>query len=246
MTDEADADQALLSRIRAGDQHALGEFFGAHRERLRRMVQLRLDRRLQGRIDPDDVLQEAFVDAARRLAEYAADPAMPPFLWLRFLTMQRLQTLHRLHLGVKSREAGREVSLYNGSLPGGRLPVAGRPAPRPVDDAEPGRDPGRDPDQDPGGAQRHGPDRPRDPGPAALRGAQQRRDGRRAGHPQGRGQQPLRPGLAPAQGDPSPALGLIDDSGSPRRASRSGLPAASESCRARSDRLNSRRARDEP
>ena len=81
------------------------------------MVHLRLDRRLQGRLDPEDVLQEAFLDAARRLAEYAADPRMPPFLWLRFLTMQRLQSLHRLHLGAKSREAGREVSLYNGSLP---------------------------------------------------------------------------------------------------------------------------------
>jgi RNA polymerase sigma-70 factor (ECF subfamily) len=117
MSHEADADQALMRRICAGEQRALGEFFARHRERLRRLVRLRLDRRLQGRIDPEDVLQEAFVDASRRLAEYAANRPMPPFLWLRFLTMQRLQTLHRLHLGVKSREAGREVSLYNGPLP---------------------------------------------------------------------------------------------------------------------------------
>jgi RNA polymerase sigma-70 factor (ECF subfamily) len=117
MGNTPDADELLSSRIHAGDHRALGEFFARHRERLRRTVRLRLDRRLQGRIDPEDVLQEAFVDAARRLAEYAADPNMPPFLWLRFLTVQRLQTLHRLHLGVKSREARREVSLYNGSLP---------------------------------------------------------------------------------------------------------------------------------
>ena len=81
------------------------------------MVQLRLDRRLQGRIDPSDVIQEAFVDAARRLPEYTVDPAMPPFLWLRFLTAQRLVTLHRIHLGVKARDAGREVSLHSGPLP---------------------------------------------------------------------------------------------------------------------------------
>src|SRR6516164_8545910 len=112
-----DRDDDLIGRIEGGEAGALGELFGRHRERLRRMVRLRLDRRLQGRIDPEDVLQEAFVDAARRLAEYAADPKMPPFLWIRFLTMQRLQTLHRLHLAVKSREAEREVSLYNGSLP---------------------------------------------------------------------------------------------------------------------------------
>ncbi len=117
MSDTTDVEEALTQRIHAGDQSALGDYFARHRERLRRMVRLRLDRRLQGRIDPEDVLQEAFLDAARRLAEYAADRKMPPFLWLRFLTIQRLQTLHRLHLGVKSREAGREVSLYNGSLP---------------------------------------------------------------------------------------------------------------------------------
>ena len=82
------------------------------------MVQLRLDRRLQGRIDPDDVLQEAFVDAVAP-ADRIRGQSGPcrPFLWLRFLTMQRLVTLHRLHLGVKSREAGREVSLYSGPLP---------------------------------------------------------------------------------------------------------------------------------
>jgi RNA polymerase sigma-70 factor (ECF subfamily) len=117
MTSETDAEQALLHRIRAGDVPALGELFAAHRARLRRMVQLRLDRRLQGRIDPSDVIQEAFVDAARRLPEYTADPAMPPFLWLRFLTAQRLVTLHRIHLGVKARDAGREVSLHTGPLP---------------------------------------------------------------------------------------------------------------------------------
>ena len=160
MTSDADADQILLQRICAGNPQALGELFVAHRERLRRMVQLRLDRRLQGRVDPSDVIQEAFVDAARRLAEYTADPAMPPFLWLRFLTAQRLVTLHRVHLGVKGRDAGREVSLHSGPLPSAdsrslAAQLLGR-----IDDSEPGLDSGRDPDQDPGCTQRHGPDRP--------------------------------------------------------------------------------------
>jgi RNA polymerase sigma-70 factor (ECF subfamily) len=107
----------LRDRVQAGDHHALGELFGRHRGRLLKMVQLRLDRRLRGRLDPEDVVQEAFLDAARRLGDYAADPRMPPFLWLRFLTIQRLQTLHRLHLGVQGRDASREVSILNGSLP---------------------------------------------------------------------------------------------------------------------------------
>jgi RNA polymerase sigma-70 factor (ECF subfamily) len=72
---------------------------------------------LQGRIDPSDVIQEAFLDASRRVDEYTALPAMPPFHWLRFLTAQRLATLHRIHLGVKGRDASREVSLHSGPLP---------------------------------------------------------------------------------------------------------------------------------
>jgi RNA polymerase sigma-70 factor (ECF subfamily) len=117
MSNLSDADELLAQRMQAGEQRALGDLFNRHRPRLRRLVQLRLDQRLQGRIDPSDVLQEAFIDASRRLKEYAANPAIPPFLWLRLLTVQRLQTLHRLQLGAKARDAGREVSLHNGPLP---------------------------------------------------------------------------------------------------------------------------------
>ena len=52
----------------------------AYRDRLRQMVRLRLDRRLQGRIDPSDVLQEVYLDFAKRLPEYAADPSMAFYL----------------------------------------------------------------------------------------------------------------------------------------------------------------------
>ena len=70
------------------------------------MVALRLDRRLQGRIDPSDVIQEAYLEASARLAEYLRNPSMPFFLWLRFLAGQKLVTLHRHHLGVRMRDAG--------------------------------------------------------------------------------------------------------------------------------------------
>ena len=82
------------------------DFSSAHRSRLRRMVALRLDQRLRGRIDPSDVIQEAFLEATERRPEYARQPdPMPPFLWLRFLTLQRLQIVHRQQLGTKSRDA---------------------------------------------------------------------------------------------------------------------------------------------
>jgi RNA polymerase sigma-70 factor (ECF subfamily) len=107
----------LEKRAGAGDSSALAELFDRHSDRLRRMVRMRLDRRLQGRIDPSDVLQEAQLDVLRRAGEYAENPNMPPFLWLRFLTGQRLLALHRQHLGAHMRDAGQEVSLYRGALP---------------------------------------------------------------------------------------------------------------------------------
>jgi RNA polymerase sigma-70 factor (ECF subfamily) len=106
-----------LRRGISGDQQALSELWDRHRERLRRLVKLRMDRRLQGRIDASDVLQEAFIDFASRAEEYANDPTMPFFLWLRFLTGQRLQLLHRHHLGAQMRDAGREVSIHRGLMP---------------------------------------------------------------------------------------------------------------------------------
>ena len=74
----------LLDLARAGDQAAFNEIFARHRARLRRMVQLRLDRRLQTRIDASDVIQEAFVDALKKFDDYLKEPKYPLFLWLRF------------------------------------------------------------------------------------------------------------------------------------------------------------------
>ena len=95
----------------------LGRIWEHYRDRLRRVVRLRLDRRLQGRADPSDVLQEAFLDFQSRAAEYAQKPDMPFFLWLHFLTGQRLQLIHRHHLGTQMHDAGREVSLHRGAMP---------------------------------------------------------------------------------------------------------------------------------
>ena len=117
MPDDASANQDLLQRALGGDCAALAELFQQQRGRLEQMVRLRLDRRLQGRLDPADVLQEAYLDVARRFPEYAADPALPFYVWLRMITGQRLVDLHRRHLGARMRDAGLEVSLYRGDCP---------------------------------------------------------------------------------------------------------------------------------
>jgi RNA polymerase sigma-70 factor, ECF subfamily len=118
MNDEnAREDSDLLDRLDGGDEQAMTELFTRRREQLRRMIQLRLDRRLRGRIDSSDVLQDAYLEVARRAREYLAEPSMPPFLWLRFLTSQALQAVHRHHLKVHMRDAGQEVSLRRRSAP---------------------------------------------------------------------------------------------------------------------------------
>jgi RNA polymerase sigma-70 factor (ECF subfamily) len=101
----------LLDRIRRNDGEALGELFELHRERLWRMLYVRLDNRMSRRLCPEDVLQETFLDVARRIGEYLAQQAVPFYVWLRFLALQRMQMLQRAHLGAKMRAAGDEVPL---------------------------------------------------------------------------------------------------------------------------------------
>jgi RNA polymerase sigma-70 factor (ECF subfamily) len=104
-------EEKWLQHLRAGGQTALAELFARHRDRLRRMVAWRLDPRLRGRLDPSDVLQEVYLDAARRLPAFLERPNLAVGLWLRLLTGRRLLELHRQHLGAQMRAAGQEISL---------------------------------------------------------------------------------------------------------------------------------------
>jgi RNA polymerase sigma-70 factor, ECF subfamily len=117
MANKSNDTEILVRRLQAGDTAAPAELFQHYRDRLRRMVRLRLDHRLQGRIDPSDVLQDAYIDLTGRVSEYVANPNLPFFLWLRLLTGQRLLMIHRKHFGTQMRDLGREVSLHNGPLP---------------------------------------------------------------------------------------------------------------------------------
>jgi RNA polymerase sigma-70 factor (ECF subfamily) len=107
----------LLNRAAAGDPEGWRALFDRDRDRLRRLVALRMDRRLQGRVDPSDVIQEAHIEAMTRFPGYLRQPDMPFFLWLRLIVGQRLAMVHRRHLGAQARDAGREIGLYHGALP---------------------------------------------------------------------------------------------------------------------------------
>ena len=116
MSSDSKIDDARVDQAIAGDVGAMTELFDEHRSRLRRMIELRMDRRLKGRVDPSDVLQEAYVDLAKQLPNYAAKPAIPFFIWLRRITGQRLSMTHRHHLGAAKRNAGIEVGIFK-SMP---------------------------------------------------------------------------------------------------------------------------------
>jgi RNA polymerase sigma-70 factor (ECF subfamily) len=109
--------QELMRHAAEGDERCVQQLFARYRDRLRRMVRLRLDPRVQGRVDPSDVIQEAYLETCKNLPEYLRNPQLPFYLWLRFITGQKLALAHRHHLGVQARDAGREVSLYRGPLP---------------------------------------------------------------------------------------------------------------------------------
>lgn len=114
-----DESRELSDLLHAGDENALGRLLERYRDRLLRIVQFRMDPRLNGRIDADDVVQEAFLEATQRIAGYVDNPSMPFFLWLRFITVQKLAGLHRHHFDVQARDREREVSLTPGRSPGG-------------------------------------------------------------------------------------------------------------------------------
>jgi RNA polymerase sigma-70 factor (ECF subfamily) len=103
-----------LERAAAGDAASWRELIGRHHDRLRRMVALRLDPRLRGRVDPSDVLQETYLHAAGQLSSYLAERPLPFFLWLRQLAGTHLAKAHRSHLGTHGRDVRREVALGAG------------------------------------------------------------------------------------------------------------------------------------
>lgn len=110
MSDTPDPN-AIAKQLETGGEAALAELFTQYRDRLWRMVHYRLDSRLHGRVDADDVLQEAYVNAVSRVYSFLQDPTRSFFVWLRLVVNQTLVDVHRRHLGSQMRDAGREVTI---------------------------------------------------------------------------------------------------------------------------------------
>lgn len=98
-----------LEFLRRGGEEAVARLFSSYRETLERMVDFRMDRRLYGRVDSADILQEAYIEIARRSSEFLESPTLSFFVWARQITWQTLLMAHRRHFGTKKRNVSQEV-----------------------------------------------------------------------------------------------------------------------------------------
>lgn len=110
-------ERRLLALAESGDAAALHDLLNVYFAKLVVIASYRMHPRLASRVDPQDVVQDAFVDATRRFTNGQRDSRIPIFIWLRLLTVQRVAEIHRRHFGTQSRDAGREVSIFYGPTP---------------------------------------------------------------------------------------------------------------------------------
>jgi RNA polymerase sigma-70 factor, ECF subfamily len=123
----------LLQQVQQGSAQALDQLMGAHRDWLRQVIDIRLDGRLRARIDASDVVQEALLEAARRMPDFLAREPMPFHLWLRQTACQRLIDLRRQHLGAECRTAERDRPLpASSSVLLARAVLEGTPQPEQI------------------------------------------------------------------------------------------------------------------
>lgn len=106
----------LRQRLRESPEQTLGQEFARHRARLYRIVRFRLDPQLAARLEPDDVLQEAWLAALKRVDHFLDHSDLPMFVWLRLMVGQTIVDIHRHHLGSQMRDAYRELTLSHRDL----------------------------------------------------------------------------------------------------------------------------------
>src|ERR1700732_2471587 len=108
--------QKLLDQAQQGEAEAVEALLTAHREPLRRLINLRLDPALAARVDASDIVQDVLLEAHRRLSDYLRNPAMPFHLWLRHIAKDHVIDAHRRHRQAQRRSLDRERSLSAGAF----------------------------------------------------------------------------------------------------------------------------------
>lgn len=103
--------EELLAQAKDGDSSAVNQLMDRHRNSLRQLVRMRLDAKIQKRVDVSDVVQDVLVEANRRLQRYLGDPIMPFHLWLRQIAKDRIIDAHRRHRVSAKRSVDREQAM---------------------------------------------------------------------------------------------------------------------------------------
>ena len=106
--------QDLLNRIGRDDGSALGQLLEYQRNYLRRLVDLRMQDDLRGRVDPSDVVQETLLVVSRKVDDFVERRPTSFRLWIRRKALERLVEMSRKHHAGK-RSVRREVTLSNAS-----------------------------------------------------------------------------------------------------------------------------------
>jgi RNA polymerase sigma-70 factor (ECF subfamily) len=101
----------LLQAARAGDRPALGRLLELYRNYLRLLARLQVGRRLRGKADPSDLVQEAFLAAQRTFAQFRGSSEAELVDWLRQILASKLVDLARRYLGTGQRDVRLERQL---------------------------------------------------------------------------------------------------------------------------------------
>lgn len=96
--------EGLIAAARAGDGDALGRLLELYRAYLTLLARVQINRRLQGKAGPDDVVQEAFLEAARAFPNFRGSVEAELTAWLRQILAGRLAALARRYLGTQARD----------------------------------------------------------------------------------------------------------------------------------------------
>ncbi len=126
MWPDSEQTQQLLAAAGNGEVTAVNNLMDRHREAVRKMVNMRLDRALAARVDASDVVQDVLLEASQRMSDYVNNPSMPFHLWLRQLAKDRLIDMHRRHRAAQRRSVDREQRLNANYSEQSSLDLAGQ------------------------------------------------------------------------------------------------------------------------
>jgi RNA polymerase sigma-70 factor (ECF subfamily) len=103
--------EALLRAARGKDTPALGRLLEQYRRYLKLLARLGIDRRLQGKLDPSDLVQETFMEAHRDFPQFQGTTEAELLAWLRQILVSNLANQARRYLGTKGRDVRLEREL---------------------------------------------------------------------------------------------------------------------------------------